>query len=883
MPDARPRTLRWLPTAVLLTTVACNGGISCGGCIPGGVLAPIPGGFDRAEQIEGLIQARVSPTGLRFFEQRFADLAGAYAGMSCGGPDDVACPTAYGTTCDPLRGRCVNAMGNSEPVLGFAIDRAEQSGATVCRDPLTDPNRRACAAWLRLEGLGLAPRAPNLVEATVSARVVTTPIPFRYDALGMDCLVTLDSARSGSPAQDFVLTAELGQWSGGQQLEVRITELVANIANDDIRIERDPVFGNAGDLITCGISNIGAVKNILVDRLTGQLASIIDSEVRELLGWRCGRPGDTACPMGATCSATGFCEEGGVIVPQVLGAEGRLDLAGLLPGLVGAADVSFVVGGTARADAQGATVGVLGGVTLPTPPAACVMPTPHPRQRPGFAPPRAFPTDPSIDLDFDGTPDPFMLGAGISQSVLDHLGWAVHNTGLLCTSISTETSPLVNTGSFSVLMPSLRQLTHSDRDASNVFPARVDVRPGGEPRVRIGLGRNGGTPGMPTLIEPLVTLELDDLELYFSGMVEERWVHLMTVTLDVAVPVGLIATPANGFEIVIGDVEAGLTDVRVRDARILAETAMDLEDTVPALVSIVLPQITQFLQLPLALPGPADLGGFDVTIKGLRGVPDGMGGYDFIGAFLDLDFDPALAPRLAPSVETEAWVSDLALPSSEAMDVSAPGVPVRPVLTLALASQGPAGRPIEHQLRIDGGRWGPFFRGDEVRLDRAELLLQGRHRIEVRARLADDYRTLDPSPAVVDVVIDTEPPVLHARLRAAEGAIELSARDVVHGDAVRLELAVDGRWRDVSPDVEAWVAVPELADPAAGIEVRASDPSGNVVSRVLRAAGARELAAGSTLGDELAGCSAALPSSADRGLALLGLVGLLALRRRRRA
>ena len=888
MPELGPLA-RSTTVGALLLTFACSGSFNCSGCL-GGALDPIPGGFPADKVMEKSAQVHLTRNGMSFFENRFGDLASAFATAACGNMGDPPC--GFGLVCDSLTNQCVDSMGDTQPVLGFEIERAvDASGATVCRDAVSDPMRRDCYAWLYLEGLALAPRAPNFMDATVTARVLTTSMPIRYDPLGMDCLVLIDSTATGAPEQDIVLEVELREWAGGgRQLEIAIENMQLMLSDMDITISRDPIHGGVDDLITCGLGNIGAIKRVIIDRMVGSLTSIIDEEIRKLIGWPCNRPGAVACPADTHCGSLRLCvtDADGTIVPQEFGLEGRLPFDGAVPGLTGEGDTSMLVGGQPVADSVGVTAGVLGGFEAVLPISSCAMNLPSPLTRMGFVPPRDLPTDPLVDLDFDGTPETsYMVSAGVSQQLLDQAIWTIYSTGIFCATVDSYTIDLINTGSLSVLMPSLRRLTHSDIYDWSVWPARLVMRPGAEPRIRISTGEVSNAPADPMLAEPLLIIELRDLELYFSGFVEERWVHLATMVADVELPLGIYVTPGGTFEILIGDVEQAITNVRVSDHEILAETAMELKESVPALLALVLPQITQFLNLPFALPGAMELNGFDLDIVGIRGVEDGAGGHDFIGVYLDMDFDPALAGNLSLAAETVATVRSLDVPESAAMGVDAPGAPARPEVVIALGGQAPAGRSLEHQYRVDGSLWSPFLPGDVLTVRRPELLVQGHHQIDVRARVAGEYRSLDATPVELEVLIDSEPPTLQAWLTAPRGGILVHARDVISGDRVVVEVGLDGEWQTVTPDADGFVSLPQVEDASIEIRVAATDEAGRRAEQRLRAGFDTQPiarpAAEAAPAEAAAACRCAKsqPGSAFGALSLL-LFGVL-LRRRRQS
>lgn len=870
-----------------LLAAACSGSVSCSGC-GGTPLTPIPGGFPDEAEIPRAAQVRVSRTGLDFLETRFSDLVEAYAAQSCGQPEDPPCPSGFNTSCSPAQSVCVDPMGTPQPVLGFEVEFTQQGSATVCRDPLTDPNRRDCHAWLRLEGLGLQPEAPDRVRATVTARVLTSVIPIEFNSgiLDLDCIVDLDSARSGSPLQDLELVLQVSSWqpasgTGGGQLQIEVVEVNAQIPDDDIAVAGDPIQGTAGDVLACGgLNALGSLKAALVGQLTDSLAGIIQDEIDELLGWTCGLPTDRPCPATATCNTDGFCEAGGRVVPMELGLEGRLDFASLLGGFGGGrpgeTDLSFLVGGQSGADGTGLTVSALGGAELVRLDPTCAQDLPSPRLRPTYGPPPALPTDGQADLDWDGTAEtPFMVAAGLSEAFLDQVMWSLYGSGLFCQRISAFDVDLLNTGSLGLLVPSLDQLTHADKYPWAVYPASLTLTPSAEPTIRLGSGEVMTGGASPNLVEPLIAVELDDVRLDFTALIEERWIRLMTVQADLTLGFGAVVTPNNEIELVIGDVASAIRDVRVTNAEILSEDPADLEQSIPALIELALPQITGALP-PIALPGAAELGGFDLQVLGVRGVRGATGNqYPNVAVYADLDFVPALAGNLRLQAETSAELVRLEAPAAEAWRS---GEPVTAVL--ALGGEGLAAEALEHQVRVDGGLWSPFFRGGELPLTAAALRVPGPHRIEARARVVGDYRSLDPSPAVVDVVVDPEPPRLDVAWRSDGTGLQVRAMDRVSRDRLQYSLRIDGEAYEVVPEAEV-VRWPVALPPTASIEIEVTDEQGLRTAQLVREGSEVRVPVAAEGEGEASGCRCAETRGVPGWLGL-GLLAPLFARRRRR-
>lgn len=897
---AFPRKARsgaWLLATMFL---ACNGNINCSACLPSGV-QDLPNGFSEELKLDGAAQFRLTRTGLNLFENKFTELLAVYQAMPCGGPEDLECPARYNSSCDMARGVCVDQVsGDKAPILAFPIERDVSNDAVVCRDELTDPNRRECAAWLRLEGLKLTPKAGGPLEASVRARVHTSPLPIRYNSLGMDCLVTLNSEASGAPEQEFILDVAISEWmtsTGTQtrQLAIEVTNLTAMIDNGDLDIDFDPEHGSNADRLLCAVGNLGPIKSLLVDRLVGELSSTIDEALQEALAQECGGPGDPECPDGASCNSSGFCEDdvSNRMVPQILGLEGRADLSQTLQGAEGNLDLAFVVGGSSIVDTSGLTLYSVGGLDYDNTLNNCTAPLPHPARRPTPSQPMALPTSGKVDLDWDGMNETeYMVAGGVSQPLMDHANWLLYSSGLLCQDLTSDDSSFINTGSLSVLMPSLRQLTHADRILNSdalrfaTQPARVVLQPTGEGRMRIGSGRMSGLPNSPMLEEPLIALELDDLKMYFSAMVEERWVHLMTIQADLAIPLGLFVTPSNSLEFMIGDLDNAVTNVSVTDHKLLAETEAELAQAIPSLLSLIVPQLTQSLQVPLTIPPAAALGGFDVEILGIRGIEDGQGAYSHFAFYGDLDFDQSMAPNLSLSAETRVNFVELEIGVSDELSITHASGPLVPVAHFELAPMASNGMQLEYQYRVDSGLWSPFFKAERIELRKPEFLAQGHHSVEFRARIEGEYRTLDATPAVFDLLIDTEAPILSVK-RVLDG-VKVSAFDVVSRDQLRFELGVNGSWVKIDPAADGFVEVPAFEDPYALIEIAALDEKGLRTQKTIQSGGLRtaEWSASAEGSDSTVSTCRCVSSSVPSGTSWFGLLlcgGLLLWSRQRRS
>lgn len=860
----------------LFALSACSGNFSCTACD----LAPIPGGFDESILIRRSAQVRIAGPGLDFIEQDFAGLISAYSPAECGGPQDVPCPPRFDgdITCHPTLDVCVDVQTQAPvPVLGFEIERSTSSGATVCRDDDDDPNKRTCYMWLQLENLDLDPEAPNKILATVGAQLLSNVIPIRYDALGADCIIEINSRTGSGALPEFLLTIEGRPWTsptgtGGRQLELFVSDVALAVDDEDVTISRDPNsrYSNALDAVTCGLGNLSAIKNALIPAFASSFTGTIDKQVRGMLAARCGF-GLPACPGGTSCNVDGKCQDAtGTFVPMRAAIQGRLSLDELVGDLalapVQPSDLGFLLGGDADADPTGYQVGMMAGFEAVSRSVECALDRPNPRTAPSFQSPPPLPSSDLVDLDFDGTPEtPYMVAIGLSRVFIDQALWSAYTTGAICLGVSTYNTDQLTTGTLSLLVPSLSLLTHSDRDPSSVWPVQILLRAAELPSATLGSGQTTST---GRVVDPLLTVNMPEVALDFMAIVEERWVHIMTVTGDLALPFGAAVNANNEVELLTGDLTNAFSNVRVSNNRLLGESAEQIETSLPGLLSVFLPQISGSFLDPIALPDASSLGGFGLDIMAVQGAAGPSGGYAHAAVYANLDFDPGLALSVRAKTEVEL------------LHVRGPRSLEHAEVHLRLPASSADGRLLEHQIRIGNGLWQPFFQGAEKIVADPVLSVQGHHRLSVRSRFVGNYRSLDPEPVEFDLIMDGEPPRLETRLDARAGGVYLSAWDVVSGTHLRFELGVDGDFREVRPDARGFVVIPELEEASAELRIAAIDEQGLRNEVTLRRGYALASDAPGAPRAESGGCSSVPADSGAAWLAVFAL-GLLLVRRRR--
>jgi hypothetical protein len=132
------------------------------------------------------------------------------------------------------------------------------------------------------------------------------------------------------------------------------------------------------------------------------------------------------------------------------------------------------------------------------------------------------------------------------------------------------------------------------------------------------------------------------------------------------------------------------------------------------------------------------------------------------------------------------------------------------------------GTMLEWQTRIDGGLWGPFA-SDITILKHPNFVMEGKHKIEVRAREKGTPDSIEQDPSIVTFDIDTHPPAIS--LQWQENNLQIKAHDEVTLDE-DLEVAYhfdDNPW--VYVEAQTTLAWKDLED-VHTIIVQATDATG---------------------------------------------------------
>jgi hypothetical protein len=542
------------------------------------------------------------------------------------------------------------------------------------------------------------------VDIVIRARLATTaPIPITY--LGVGCDININTAAGAT--ESMVVSMELGLPQDPDEATTRM-----DVANSNVAIE-DEDISVGGNFICTGADAL--LKGIIVDLLRD---AINDAVADALSGQSC-----VACESGTTLECGAFadgCEDSVCMIgdrcEQRIGLSGRMPVASLFGsssnGQLGSMDLFDVAGGYTETDDEGVSMGMYSGA----------LPAAQVRDRCGPAAVAPPITAVAASPFFQGntrpdTSEPFGLGIGVHQQTFDHLAWAAYEAGALCLNIGPSSVDLLHTdGLAPLVMPSIVDFLHGTNS-----PIVLGLRPQSPPSITIGAGTTKVDGSGETVVdEPLLDILFDDVEIDFFVMLDDQFVRVMTLAADVHLPLNLEVNGMGEIEPVLGDTDNAITDVHVTNSQVLRETDAELEQRVPILLDLALPNLAGDLGA-FALP---DLGGIGITIG-----PDGIGSIEnnaFLAIFADIDLQTA-----TPRVETRAIVSEILRDG----DI--------PVLRLTLGGDE---ADLEFSFQINGGLWSPYTSQRIVDLRRSSFVIAGTHHVAVRARRQGNAKSTDLSP-----------------------------------------------------------------------------------------------------------------------------------------
>lgn len=357
------------------------------------------------------------------------------------------------------------------------------------------------------------------------------------------------------------------------------------------------------------------------------------------------------------------------------------------------------------------------------------------------------PPGPVARIDFDGAAaalaaavpalaNGYHVALAVTEPLLTQALRGFYAGGGMCFAFDQRVTRLLSAESLGVVLPSVGLL------APKTAPAMVSVRAKKPPRVEVGAGETAPDgQGGKKLVKPHLTLVVDDLEIAVTAAVEDRQARLFAVIAQARLGLGMEVVPDRfgkpALEPVVGDLRELTAGARVTHRDLVAEP----NDQVVAAVQVLLALAQSVLAgqlVTFSLPG---LGGMEFDVLAVKGIgPRPLTStYEAIGLFANVK----KGSNIVRAADTRIAV--------ESVEDPPPG-PGRATAMVRVEAVN-AGPAAEVQLRVDGGFWSPFTRPGSIRVDHPVLALRGRHRIEARARVQGQWRSLDASSAAVELEV----------------------------------------------------------------------------------------------------------------------------------
>lgn len=765
------RSSPWLGTGVVAVVVCLAMGCSSGGAGGCGGLTPLPSapapvGLPFDQQIEGGLQVRITPPG-------FTKLSSVVP--------ELLKPVLTTPFCIP-----------PQTFLGINICGSPCNGGTGC--PVTITLRGDLAP-----PQGIAASVPNNSSQAVvhidSAFNVSVPV--RTNNGITTCVF-------GATTNGTHVNADIGL--GTSAATGQLTIALNSLRRDTLNITISKIQGNFlcdfAALFFNGLAQLldSFIGDFIINALRPTLQSFIQSVLPNPLGL------GSSVPLGTLLASAG--------APSDANLELYLVPGGYTSASGGGLNLGVITGVNSDRDQRTRTAG------LTSEPNLCVpaLPTPNLGSAPWNLTRNT--TRPDFRLppapEFIGQPEPRDsnnqvqdLAIGLSRTFLDLAGFHFFNSGGMCLAVGGPQLAQLNAGTVSLLVPSLGNIVENRR-----APLYLSLRPTTPLRFTLGAG---------TAEDSLLHILVQDLRIDFYAFIEERYVRIFTVSADLNVGFGLAFTrDQNGnpaLQPVISGIDKSSIQLRVSNTDLLQEDPDQLARALASLIDIAVGQLTGAIPT-VSLPTLQGFGLDGLSVRRVETQQD-----DFVAIYGSIvkqaaglglfaaDTVPPARPALA--IDATAEVVDVSAPPGDVIREAVrtgrhePGA--LPAVTLRLGGQGadPATlaplAPLEWSVRVNGGIWQPWSRERLRTLADPAFLLQGRHTIEVRARLQDDWASEGPVPVRLSVLIDSVPPELTARVE--RDRVVLRAEDNVSDEeALRYAWKTSAGWQEAGKRTELSLA-----------------------------------------------------------------------------
>jgi MYXO-CTERM domain-containing protein len=867
-----------LAVGTTMFAVGCSGG-GCSSCAGSSV---IPGGFPKDQRIENAAGVRLTRPGLDFLQSNIGPIVAKVMGSSAtGGVMTFPIPKS-------------DACALNLPLIGCTLT------IHICPDgPKTGTTPPECLVELdlaKIKNTALAADKPQdfKISAKIPVRLQELPITglgtmhacitsnFSDSKQWVDMPVTVDISLETVP-NDAVHAVRAGY----TKINIKSVNIDQNTLNSNI--------GFCGGGVSSDILNflkgafIGSLTSGLTSQLTGPLASATCMKEVVL------PDGTKQCPTG-TFDRGGTCRyadnDSAECVPMVLGMESRFDLSGLLasisPGTKGGLDFLLAAGGAmdpapgTSPATNGATLHMLGGA-LPQPVSDCVPKADNPIPMGIQLPPEL--TANSI-TPWPAAPAPAEhLGIGVSEKFLNFAATSAYNSGLFCIGVSSEQVSQLDASLFSLLIPSMAQVSDNFNTGASHPAMALAIRPQKAPKIVIGDNTDD-------FKSPLIGLTLPQTDLDFYMWSENRFIRLFTGTIDIGVPLNLEAGPA-GIQIKLPPKNPiSFSNPKISNNKLLLEDDAALGKVVEGIGGVI-PASTFNNIKPISLDSALASVGLKLTIpkEGIRKATNTTTGDNFLGIFASLE----VATAAMPTTVTTARIARMDVdPANYVLKTFGSHQP--DIFVHAESSEDNGTKSVEYAYQVDSSAWTTWNAGRDFRLVSPFLNLQGKHTVKVASRVVGQVDT-EGEPVTIPFILDTlAPRVVVANAEA--GQVRIAASDYVSTSAdlkVEARLVDDkgaGTWVEVKPtsaNAGAGVAARNLAygPEIAAIEVKVTDEAGNVASTSSALIRGR---ADKIPGAASSGCGCSTPGSGQSSngtgalvLASLAALGAVVERRRRRS
>jgi len=265
---------------------------------------------------------------------------------------------------------------------------------------------------------------------------------------------------------------------------------------------------------------------------------------------------------------------------------------------------------------------------------------------------------------------------------------------VLCLNVGSSLSSLIATGTFTTFLGSLGYLGHNESR-----PMLVALRPKNAPTATVGLGTTTTTNGMTTIDKPLLTINMEDLQIDFYAFLEERYVRVFTLEVpNFSLPLALDFNN-GGIQPVLGSLSDALTGLTQINCKMLDGTDCKFFDSANGMnmgLSAILGLVPIGMLIPtISLPS---FDGISVDINSARGAVAAPQAdvYEQMVLFATL----SNAPQSAPRTHARAHLTQGHVPAMA--DVLAKK-DFPSVLIQAGADNG--GGDYEYAYRVDGNLW----------------------------------------------------------------------------------------------------------------------------------------------------------------------------------